>query len=357
MAGKYYQRINSVDYDLTTLCEPKVHDAAPGFGTEFEGETFQKAGTDTENITLDGYTVDGSAITTVKNGRYPSFSKTIWFCGTAGIYELKRTDSILTIGSSTFYPSDFRGGVIPSEFIVLVVGAGAGGGGCGYFSPKKDKSGFSKIAGGAGGGGGAAIGRIKLTGDTKATIFVGSGGKAGTSGSSSSRSSGGTGGEGDSSVIYGPDGNAGLYGTRSYGGTGGKPSGDDAATAGTGGVGGHGELNSDNNNKYFVNVQFGKGGKGNYYRSHTNTACEALEYLPTSNTGATSKLIITKKTNNASTENKDDGVNSYYSGGCSYGFGKFFTSSSTIGNGGAGGGGVAGTIVSAGNAGYVEIWY
>jgi hypothetical protein len=75
MAGKYYQRIDSVDYDLTTLCEPKVHDAAPGFGTNFTGEgEFQKAGTDTVNVTLDGYTVDGSPVTTVKNGYYPSFT-------------------------------------------------------------------------------------------------------------------------------------------------------------------------------------------------------------------------------------------------------------------------------------------
>jgi hypothetical protein len=76
MAGKYYQKIDGVEYDVTKLCEAKLHTAAPGFGDSdsFQGEgSFQNPGTDTETITLNNYTSNGTPITTVKCGCYPWF--------------------------------------------------------------------------------------------------------------------------------------------------------------------------------------------------------------------------------------------------------------------------------------------
>ena len=75
--------------------------------------------------------VNGEPVKIVKKKRY--FAKfgdryhANWSTSTAGTYILTRTDNTLTIGSSTFYPSDFKDGVIPCEIIVVVVGPGGGG--------------------------------------------------------------------------------------------------------------------------------------------------------------------------------------------------------------------------------------
>jgi hypothetical protein len=95
---------------------------------------------------------------------------------------------------------------------------------------------------------------------------------------------------------------------------------------------------------------------GNYYQSHSNTGSAGLTYLPTSGTGATEVTVSDSRNNNGTTENKDDGSNSYFSGGCSYGYGGYF-SNGTASTGGTGGGGTAGITVSPGNNGKVEIWY
>jgi hypothetical protein len=322
MAGKYYQRIDGIDYDVATLCEPKVHDAASGFGTEFTGEgEFQKAGTDTENITLEGYTVNGTSITTVKNGYCPSFSKLVWSCNTAGSYSLVRSDTELKITTgiegtgdvlASFNPSDFRGGVIPNEFIFFLVGGGGGGGGCGYFSPGKDRDGFVKVPGGAGGGGGYAVGRIRLTGSTKVSMFVGKGGAAGTDGTSGQKSDGsglnnsGSFNSGGNSIIFDPSGYYGIWASNGNGGTGGgyDPDNEDGAVPGDGGYAGRGAFGDGKGTasgyKCFINVQFGSGGRGNYYGSHDNTKAEGLTYTPTSGTGASAKTLVSEKNLNGS---------------------------------------------------------
>lgn len=359
MAGKYYQRIAGVDYDLTTLCEPKVHDAAPGFGTEFVGETFQKAGTNTENIILGDYTVNGTKVTTVKKGWYPTFNKCIWSSATAGTYSFRRTDSKLTIGNSTFFPEDFRGGAIPHEFIILVVGAGGGGGGYGYFSPGKDKSGFSKVPGGAGGGGGVIVGRLEPDDMRYHYITVGSGGSAGTNGSSNAKSTGAQGTNGGVSFFSHTDSttssNRILIANGGNGGKGGAPSGDDNCTPGKGGAGG--AVDTTIASSLYVNYAGVSGGGGNSYKSHSNTERAAFTYTPTSGTGASPQNFANLSTNGDSynSSSSASGSASYFSGGCSYGRGVH--TGHTTDDAGYGGGGGGGSWKSAGKCGYVAIYY
>jgi hypothetical protein len=363
MAGKYKQRINSVDCDLTSLCEPKVHDAAPGFGTKFTGEgSFQKAGTDTKNITLDGYTVDGTKVTAVKKGYYPTFKKKLWYSSTpnANGYALTRTDSSLTIGSSTFKTSDFRDGVIPHELIVLLVGAGGGGGGIGRFSPGKDKDGFYAIVGGAGGGGAICVGRIRLYDGFTYYITVGSGGTAGTNKDEAADATGGTGGTGGSCSVYHTKAaiaaNCILSAGGGTGGTGGAPKGDSDCTPGTGGAGGSGSIKSTIHN---INGQCVSGGGGNYFNNHNRTAVAALTYTPTPGTGAPAQTYggINSDGSSYNKSDKSNAANNYFSGGCSYEAGYRLASNSIISGGVGGGGGAAAYGSLPGFSGYVEIYY
>lgn len=72
---------------------------------------------------------------------------------------LTRTDSALTIGSSTWGPSDFRDGVIPLYLGFFIAGGGGGGGGSGGVN-----------GGNGGGGGGFAYFIHKFTGGTTETL-------------------------------------------------------------------------------------------------------------------------------------------------------------------------------------------
>ena len=87
---------------------------------------------------------------------------------------------MLRIGSQTFYPDDFRDGVIPEQMYILVVGAGGGGGGTGATV-------YSASGGGAGGFVGAVV-DLKASYDLKLT--VGTGGAGGTSSSNSGTAGG-----------------------------------------------------------------------------------------------------------------------------------------------------------------------
>ena len=87
---------------------------------------------------------------------------------------------MLRIGSQTFYPDDFRDGVIPEQMYILVVGAGGGGGGTG-----------ATVYSASGGGGGGFVGAVV---DLKAcydlSLTVGTGGAGGTSSSNSGTAGG-----------------------------------------------------------------------------------------------------------------------------------------------------------------------
>jgi hypothetical protein len=380
MAGKYYQTINGTNYDVATLCEPKVYEAAPGFGTKFTGEgEFQKASTDTENITLNGYTVAGTPITTVKNGYFPLFrdSSLIWEkdfgSSSSSDTKLIRTDASLSIGSATFTPSDFRNGKIPSELIFVVVGAGGGGGGSGSYSPGKDKGGYAAIPGGGGGGGGIAIVRMNVREFTKSNpllLYVGYenlGG--GDSMDLNSSGAGGKGANGWSSYLRGNKKTSGNITSYTYyvsagggkGGTAGAPSGDNGYKAGTAGAGGTATVYD---SSLIINKIVCNGGAGNQSGSLYNTTRSSLSVKLISSVPETTLGSIT---NNGTSWNQDTQTDSAYSGGCSLGRGGCLDvsqASTTTYDGQIrptlGGGGSAGTykwMVSGGADGYIAIYY
>lgn len=358
MASKYYQGTT----DITSICEPKYHDAAPGFGTEFTGEgPFQKAGTDTTNEELSGYIVDGTPVTTVKKGYYPTqtdnCANAFWSSGTPGTYKVSRTDSALTIGETSYGPSDFRNGKIPCEVIVLVVGGGGGGGGNGYFSPGKNKSGYARVPGGAGGGGGFIVARVDLTDEVDMYIEVGAGGAGGTSGSSSKQSSGNSGSSGGMSGFG--DGNYWqIYANGGYGGSGGVGN-TDSGTAGTGGLGGSGARNTERHGMV-REYRTGQGGRGCDRDNTTRSGVAKHTWVPTEGTGAPEAVFVTNKNWGDTCQTNDDNGESWYSGGCSYGDGAhYYNGFYYYGDGirGGGGGGAGYMLLSPGATGFVCMCY
>lgn len=373
MSDRYYQKVDGVYKDLYNLCETKVYDAAP-WSTSFTGDTVrQKVGSSSTNVTMPNFLVGNTAITAVKRGYLPtSVDESSNFCilTSPGSYTLTRTDSSLTIGSTIFYASDFRCGIIPHEIIAVVVGGGGGGGGNGYWSPGKNKDGYARICSGAGGGGGAAVGKISL--DTYSTLYitVGSGGGAGGPGASNANSLGDSGGSGTKSAIatrgtpppdfVGPVQASDILAGNGGGGGGGgdgRSGKVESISAGSGGSGGTG----------YCGLSVGTtmtGGSGNNLDNHSRTACSAMNLRPNPGTGEPLITWISGKNNNAASENKSDheGNTSYFSGGCSLSFGAYplFTSNGVLyfavpESGGGGGGG--GSASSAGGSGVVAFFY
>lgn len=361
MANKYYNGTS----DLSNLWEERItwsgtnYLAAP-FKNSFLGDVeYTQAGTDTVNLTLDNFKIGTTSCTAVKKGYLPTDS---WFhtVYSAGDYTITRTSTSLKIGSTTFNTSNFRGGIIPSEIIVVIAGGGGGGGGFGYYSPGKDKSGFVKVPGGAGGGGGIILGRIRL--DTWPTTYltVGKGGAAGSDGSSSSASKGSTGTNGSASYLSGDTGDESvvlLYAGGGYGGKGGDGTAD-TASGGTGGNGGSGS----SPDGYIASAKYAtvKGGKGNYHGSHTNTKCAGISFTPTKGTGAAASTFVGERNLNGTSANynQDNDSSSFYSGGCSAGYGAYWlVAGTTLCAADCGGGGGGGTLKSAGGAGYARFYY
>jgi hypothetical protein len=78
-AGKYfYDDINGVKHDLADKFEPKVHDLASGFGTEFSGiPGFQGyQGSSAFTSVVDLYKLDNKSIFAVARGYYPTVDLT-----------------------------------------------------------------------------------------------------------------------------------------------------------------------------------------------------------------------------------------------------------------------------------------
>lgn len=374
MSGKYYFKKGSTSTDVSTVAASKVHLADSGFGSVFTGEgPFQCGGTDTNNITITGYFVGDEEIKVVKKGYYPVISNVehyFYSLTSAGTYSLVRTDSTLKIGSATFYPSDFRDNVIPSELIIVVVGPGGGGGGNGYYKYEKNK--YRVVPGGAGGGGGLAVGRIDIKECSTLSLEVGQGGAAGSDGSSSAQSSGGTGSGNPDGENY----NASPYVSRviikvrnetavdlcplaaagGAGGTGGT-GGDGSYTCGAGGAGGWASAIE----SYGVKkATTGYGGDGCCNANITNSECSYTKFLATTETGASNTTIFYGYMN-GSDVNKTAIADSqsYYSGGCSHGYGTYFFGLGDIyhAEAGSGGGGGAGVIKGPGGSGCIMFYY
>lgn len=402
MAEKFY----SNGTDICKIAEPKTSNST--FGQYYIGEHLWPGGSDTVNITLDKYLINGKPFVAVKNGHLPKHS---FLCSlsTAGSYTLNRTDQSLTIGSSTFSPEDFSCNTIPNEILALVVGGGGGGGGNGIYQDA-DKN-YRTTPGGAGGGGGTAFGCIKLTNHPTCTINVGAGGALGsTYTSTNSVGSGGAGKNGsDSSIISSRTNISILTGNGGKGGSPGNGTGGGYG-AGAGGAGGGGSYNTNICRKGGTR----NGGTGNSYTKLTSANTTAGTLTLSTGTGQSVATMVPARNyngtfnawsvpctliwNNGNTiyettglflditdlpYNTDqlpvDSKNAYYCGGMSYGGGtqpkvKSATLYSvslpdstspveglnlvfTPDTGWEGGGGGGGDCKSAGAKGYVSFYY
>lgn len=358
MSGKYYMNTST---DVTTLAASQVHDAAPGFaasGGLFNGESaFQKAGAKTTNVTLTGYqdATSGTAttVTAVKKGYYPTLEETLsnyfWWTGTAGTYTITRSDSQLKVGSTTYSPSEFRDGVIPSQVALFLAAGGSGGGGWSYY--KKDKDNFPAVPGAGGGAGGFCLLWIDLTVSGTKVITVGAGGAAGSNGTSGKTSKGSAGGKGGESN-YTVGGTKTLY---CYAGVAGS-----AATVSDGsyslpgipiGGGSSYNYNSTDSTLGIVNYWMSSSASGGCSglvtadkNSSHNSLPEWKQRLMT-DTGAPETLLVTAKNWASSNSTATVGSNTWFCGGNSYSAGAHYDSHadwyeycSTPGGGGGGSG-------------------
>ena len=352
MADKYFYKSS----DIVNLCEPKVHDAAEGFavsGGKYNGEQlFQKVGTNCTKVSIPNYMVNGTAVNIVKRGYYPqitaNFANKFWSTGTAGTYTITRTDSTLTVGSSTFYPSDFRSGVIPSQVALFLVAGGSGGGGNSYY--QRDKDDYPLVSGSGGAGGGMVLAWIDLTVSGNKTITVGAGGAAGSNGSSGSISrgtSGTQGGEsnykvGSSRVVYaygGVPGSSPSVGEGSYSFAG-SPVGGDAGADVVDNVG-------------YIASYSKSGSSGctpiydashEYFPNNSNNKISAWNKALISGAGAPEVCICTEKYWGGTCSTDKIGSNTWFSGGNSYSAGAHYDGvgwyeyTTTAGGGGGGSG-------------------
>ena len=383
MPNKYFH----VGEDLTEILEGRrssMHDEAPISGKFTGSWSYQKAGTDTENETLQYYQIDGVPATAVKKGWYPiigfdQWNSMFWSAETAGTYTLTRTDTTLTVGSSTFYSSDFACKRIPSEIIILAVGPGGGAGGYGYYVPEKDVYYFR--SGGAGGGGGMAIARINIKECHELALTVGSPGTAGTNGTNPddrNGSQGGWGNLGTSTTVVskkrnntssnitlmiaergavGQGGN--LNGGSKHGGSGNGggftisanyPTIIKKSAGATGGGGCCYEYTQTNSNKAEAN-----NGTVFKFTSATGTGAPAVPLYSNPYDGTDiyneSDWNICNRSNITTTVNAQNAAH-FYCGGCSYGAGAYPNSHADYGGGGA-----AGNNPSGGGNGLIALFY
>ena len=132
LANRYFQLIDGNYVDLSNVCEKDTAaDIIPASGVNgFNYPTLPSGGgassVNVSNITTNIYQ-NGSPIVLPRVGTYPSFNSKLLYSGYSSTISISMTTSELKIGSSTWYPSQFYKGVLPSTFLIVVVG---GGGGC-----------------------------------------------------------------------------------------------------------------------------------------------------------------------------------------------------------------------------------
>ena len=370
MANKYKGKAGSETTikDLSTVLASKVYTEASWCTNHFKGESFNQAGTaGTSNISFNNFTVNGTAISGIKKGWFPTKEKCFLSLTTAGTHRITRSDSAITVTyasgtTSTFAASSFRDGVVPYRILAVTVGGGGGGAGGGWYEYEKDA--WVHYCGGAGGGGGVSVSRLDLTTGVEYQIYVGAGGGYGTEGASEpdGGSNGTSGGNGGTSSVVSEYYRQGFCGAE--GGKGGNPGiGVDGGGNGTGGAGGAPI-------SYGSTLNSMTGGTGNSYHSHSSTGTAGLSCTPTSGTGAGSWEVCASKSNNGTYENANDTTSnqlSFFSGGCSYSYGSWWsldidtsTSTATLTphpQTSGGGGGFAGCAGSNCATGAVYLYY
>ena len=335
LANRYFQLIDGNYVDLSSVCEK---DTATTITTVsgvngFSYPTLPSGGgasiVNANNITTNIYQ-NGSPIVLPRVGTYPSFNSKLLYSGYSSTVYISMTTSELRIGSSTWYPSQFYKGVLPSTFLIVVVGGGGGG------------AGSTNLYTGGGGGGGGGISVVVTNLINGAFIELGSGGSASTVAAGGTAGSGGT-----SSVSYDRNHSVGI----AYGGGGG------GVVNGGGGGGAGGSASKGN---YNYSGAAGGGGSGSESYGGSAGGSLGLSLKPYDNVNNTFSLF----TNGGSA---GSGVRSGGGGGASYqnganGSAKSSTASSGNQGSGGGGGGCKNGIFGAnstggkGGNGYVRIY-
>lgn len=366
MSGKYYIG----GKDITSLAEPRIKSwsgTKTNFSTYYLGDSTDIDGlhkgsgdiTSINNYAPASFNYNGSAISFAERGYLPTNLSKFATITKPGWWYVSRDDKGIYFKNSSggidySYPaSTFRNGYVPHEIFVVFVAGGGGGGGWGYYDSNGDSKGGDvvPIVGGAGGGGGVRAARVVINDFCRdGTWNLGKGGDAGSDGSTSGNTSGGFGRKGGNSGIEINGGE--LIGVRAKGGEGGGPgvgNSNGTGTPGRGGAGGLGE------GGYADTVAKMAGGSGNQYNITNQSGTPGITSIYiTEGTGQPAMDVCGAKNNNSSSENSHSNANSgaFFSGGCSYGFGKWP-------NGGPneGGGGGSGTIKSAGGNGAIIMYY
>ena len=333
MASGY--QINGVDLD--DLCEPKFSNGNSALTTdpnsstsmmnyynnnEHFGNRYSRANTDSWAKTIElPFYGKGYPFKVVQKGCLPTQTMFAEITS-AGTYSISRTDSALTIGSTTYPASHFRNGVVPKYIGVMICGGGGGAGGWGC--EEGDKDGYNVTPAGSGGGGGIALGVVNLTSLT--SITIGSGGGGGSNGSGDSRpSSGSNGGNGGTSTINTTVGTITAVG--GYGGSAGTGS-----TVGSGGEGGYGS-GSLTDGAYITMVRGGYGGASRDEEGGYGVSLTGFSF--TNGAGIDTTTMFSSSNTGYSHTSGDSYRDSWAGGGGSIGTGATNSSSASKGGGGS----------------------
>lgn len=137
----------------------------------------------TTNI-YDGGTTDGRRVQFPLAGTKPTFNSKLLYSGYTSTLTISASSSVLDIGGTKWYPSNFYKNTLPTVLLIVLCGAGGAG------------AGSTNLYTGSGGGGSGGVGVSVLSttsGDLRITM--------GSGGSTSQVAEGGTAGSGGSSII------------------------------------------------------------------------------------------------------------------------------------------------------------
>lgn len=367
--GQFNYKVSGEFVDIESICEPYVYSYPQNPGLKYFysdadsadpsplEDRFQKAATNSwaQSISLPFTDTSGSFPNIAKKGTFPTATKHFAAVSSGNNIKIYRSDSGITIGSTTYGPSSFRNGVVPTYIGAILVGGGGGGGGRGC--NKGNKSGWTAKCGGSGGGSGVLSFVIDLNQTSSSQylqLYVGTGGAGGASGSSDSRpSTGSKGSDGNATTLQKFEPEFGYLATSfGGGGYGGVGDGNDG-NGGTGGTpGSSGTLN------WVFDLVSTNGSAGNHCQNGGSSAISLSRVF--SNVGQSPTSFFSwSSTGYYDGSSGNDYKDAYTDGGSSYGVGgRSSTNNGTTSPGyGAGGGGNGSGNGQAGGGGIAIFYY
>lgn len=362
----------SLGYDLDTYCEPYVS-AKPVSKSGYDLSSYNingspitnrynKPSTDEWMLSVSRFYANGEPVPICRIGMLPTQTKFAEITS-AGTYNITYDNSGITIGSTKYPASTFRGGRVP-EYIGIII-AGAGGGGGGFGADAGDKNGYLRLPGGAGGGGGVGAYVISLSGRHEEPmlyqVIIGAGGSGGSWGSGDSRpSTGATGGTGGATQIICRERGIteDIVVATASGGSGGKGGGTSSNNYVAGGAGGTattsmGTTTAGNPYGYYKGSSTGgAGGTYDYNGSSVGGGATSLtNFSFTTGAGVPTSTMYNNGTGGWSHSTDDAYRNCWQSGGASFGVGGTYSAGATNGGGGASNGNTNGA------SGYCAFYY